>query len=373
MAVLKAIIRWLLAAILGMAGLGALSTGDFKSALIMLAGCAVISPPGGAWVGSHVKALANGTRQVVAGMVVVFVGILFGVAGGADNATLAVAGSKVTPKPAAPPAPKFTCEVGQSADGAVVNVIGAEGHDLRSSPEGDKIVNRKATKALGETHYQTIDNTTKVQVQCIEGDWARIQITSPEWLISQKGWVERTALALPLKPGEKRTFTAIDFDWDKYTAKDKDMIIKAVNRIHREDPRCADAILPSLTGWSEDQSKARGKRTYFVNCGVGDKTVNVYFDADRVEDPTPFRAPSHVDQGRAVELCETYAKSQASHPSTVEFSRFMDLAVSEHVDGRTQIFSSFKAKNSFNLELKFDIRCLLDENGFIEGSISEAR
>lgn len=38
-----------------------------------------------------------------------------------------------------------------------------------------------------------------------------------------------------------------------------------------------------------------------------------------------------------------------------------------------QVQSSFTAKNSFGLELKFNISCLLDENGFIEGNISEAR
>ena len=59
--------------------------------------------------------------------------------------------------------------------------------------------------------------------------------------------------------------------------------------------------------------------------------------------------------------------------STVEFSRFLDIATSEHPNGRTQVQSSFTAKNSFGLELKFNISCLLDENGFIEGNISEAR
>jgi len=50
----------------------------------------------------------------------------------------------------------------------------------------------------------------------------------------------------------------------------------------------------------------------------------------------------------------------------------MDLAVTEHPNGRTRVNSTFTAKNSFNLEVKFKIACLLDENGFIEANINES-
>ena len=63
----------------------------------------------------------------------------------------------------------------------------------------------------------------------------------------------------------------------------------------------------------------------------------------------------------------------AAHPSTVEFSKFLDLAVNEHPSGRTTITSTFTAKNSFNLETKFNIRCLLDSKGLIEADVNEAQ
>jgi len=122
---------------------------------------------------------------------------------------------------------------------------------------------------------------------------------------------------------------------------------------------------------SDTESKAQKKPVYFVNCGDGPVSVNVYFDAKRADDPTPFRAPGHIDKMKAIDLCEAYAKANANHPSTVDLSRVLDLAVSEHPNGRTQIFSSFKAKNSFNVELKFRIKCLLDESGLIEANIWE--
>lgn len=367
---IKSIIRWLLAVFLGMASLGSLFTGNFLGALIMLVGCTVIAPPGGAWIASKVPALQGGLRQVALGFVAFVVGMVISMsneAGKPKDSTAAPASTVAQ----APKAPKFQCESGTSADGAVVDVLGADSRDLRKSPNGKKIVNEKATKILGPTQYQVIDNTTKVQIQCVDGDWARVQITSPEWLTEQQGWVERTALAMPLKPGEVRDFTDTDFMWDKDTEKAKATIIKAVNRIHREDPRCKDEIYPSSAAKSDTESKAQKKPVYFVNCGGGASSVNVYFDTKRADDPAPFHAPGHIDKMRAIDLCEAYAKANASYPSTVDFSRVMDLAVSEHPNGRTQIFSSFTAKNALNLELKFRIKCLLDESGFIEGNVWE--
>lgn len=372
MQVLKDILRWLLAVFLGMAALGSLFSGSVLWALVMLLGCVIIAPPGGAWLASKAPVFKGGLRQVALGFVAFVVGMAMSMAQQGTDGRGKSDGATPTPVAQTPPPPKFQCESGTAGDGAVVNVIGSDGHDLRKTPDGEKIVNEKATKILGSTQYQSIDNSTTVQIQCTDGEWARVQIQTPEWLKEQVGWVERSALAAPLKPGEVREFTEADFSWDKDTNKAKAAIIKAVNRIHREDPRCKDAIYPSSVAKSATESKAQKKPVYFVNCGDGAQSVNVYFDAKRADDPAPFRAPGHIDKMRAIDLCEAYAKANASHPSTVEFSRFMDLATSEHPNGRTRVQSSFTAKNSFGLELKFDINCLLDENGFIEGNIQEA-
>lgn len=370
MDVLKSVIRWLTAIFLGMASLGSLFTGNVLGALIMLAGCTLIAPAGGTWLASKLPFLKSGVTQVALGFVAFVIGMTLSIthetASGKAGTTAAgqTAGQAST-------APKFQCEKGVSADGAIVGVVGSAGYSLRKSPDGEKIVNEKATRALGSTTYHSIDNSTTVQLQCIDGAWARVQIATPEWLKEQVGWVERSALARPLKPGEVRDFVDADFEWDKDTKKVKDMIVKTVNRIHREDPRCKTAIYPSSVAKSQTESKAQKKPVYFVNCGDGAESVNVYFDAKRVDDPAPFRAPGHIDQMHATDLCEAYAKANATHPSTVDFSRVLDLSISEHPNGRTRVISSFTAKNSFNLELKFRINCLLDENGLIEASVFE--
>lgn len=366
MDVLKIVIRWLTAIFLSIASLGSLFTGNVLGALIMLAGCVLIAPAGGAWLASKLAFLKGGVTQVVLGFVAFVIGMMLSVSHESSNGKAGAVAAGQTPA-----APKFQCEKGVSADGAIVGIVGSAGYSLRKSPDGEKIVNEKATRALGTTSYQSIDNSTTVETQCIDGDWARVRVATPEWLKEHVGWVERSALAPPLKPGEVRDFVDADFVWDKDTKNVKTMIIRTVNRIQREDPRCKTAIYPSSVAKSMTESKAQKKPVYFVNCGDGAESVNVYFDAKRVDDPTPFRAPGHIDRMRATDLCEAYAKANATHPSTVDFSRLLDLSISEHPNGRTRVISSFTAKNSFNLELKFRINCLLDENGLIEASAFE--
>lgn len=165
-------------------------------------------------------------------------------------------------------------------------------------------------------------------------------------------------------------FTEEDFYWDKKTKEYKDLIVHMVNEIHRKNPKCM-TIDPATAAMSSTKGTASDP-VFFVTCGEGINAFNVFFsksEANRGVIPT---APTNIDQATAVRLCEEYAKANATHPSTVKFSRVMSLSVTEHANGNTTVLSTFTAKNSFGLELKYDIRCLLNSNGIIEGSIVEA-
>lgn len=269
--------------------------------------------------------------------------------------------------------PAFTCEQGQPASGDIVDVKGS-GHTLLTSPDvnASAVVNEKASQILGKTQYHSIDSSIRVQIQCEKEDWVRVQLTEPEWLTHVKGWTKRENLLLPRAPGEARTFTEQDISWDKNTSKYKEILIQAINRIHREDPRCKDHIDPGTVSLSPSKSQPN-KPVFFVTCGTDMNVVNVFFTPEDVASSKRFTAPKHIDHSRAVTLCETYAKNNATHPSTVDFSRILHASVSDHPNGRTTVISKFTAKNSFNLELTFDIRCLLDENGLIEGVVNEAK
>jgi hypothetical protein len=224
---------------------------------------------------------------------------------------------------------------------------------LRAAPssQSERLVNQKATAVLKKTKYMVIDNSTVVSEECSQGAWSRVHVTTPEWLSSTHiGWVPSKVLRGKESDSSGReVFTESDFVWDKNILPYKKIIIAGVNKIHRENSRCAD-IDPSSAYISDSKGTSKDP-VFFVTCGAGSQVFNVYFSKSQVEEGTVLSAPPHIDRSRAISLCEAYAKSKANHPSTGVFSKIMDLAVTEHPDGQTSVFSTFTAKNSFNLKL----------------------
>lgn len=170
---------------------------------------------------------------------------------------------------------------------------------------------------------------------------------------------------------DAKVFTESDFYFDKKTEPYKSIIIVGVNKVHRENSRCKK-IDPSSAYISSSKGTASNP-VFFVTCGSGVNVFNAFFSKSDVEEDFKLTATKHIDKSLAIKQCENYAKSNATHPSTVDFSRFMDLAVTEHPNGNTTVKSSFTAKNSFNLELKYNIRCLSNASGLFESNISEAK
>lgn len=266
------------------------------------------------------------------------------------------------------------CGSGSTTSGQTLRVNGSD-VVLRAAPNGksEKLINQKATQILKTTQYLKIDNTVTVVEECTQGQWSRVRVKEPDWLqTSHIGWVQSSSLRGQNKDsGGTVTFTEADFVWDKKTSPHKNTIVAGVNKVHRENSRCktidpGSAYISSSKGSPSDP-------VFYVTCGAGASVFNAFFSKSEVEKGTILAAAKHIDRSRAIDLCESHAKSKANHPSTFSFSRVMDLAVNEHTNGRTTVTSSFTAKNSFNLELKYNIRCLLDANGLIEASISEAK
>jgi len=170
---------------------------------------------------------------------------------------------------------------------------------------------------------------------------------------------------------KRNPFKEKDFYFDKKTKGYKKIIIAGVNKVYRENSRCKN-IEPS-SAYISSSKGSRSNPVFYVTCGKGNGVFNVFFSKSDIEKGKKFSAKKHINKSKATRICEGYAKSHANHPSSVNFSKFMDLSVYETPNGRTRVTSSFTAKNSFNLELKYKISCLLDSNGLIEGNISEAR
>jgi hypothetical protein len=174
----------------------------------------------------------------------------------------------------------FKCEVGNGADGRVVDVTGNE-HPIYKAPDlkSDRIVNNKASSATGNTEYHSLWSSQKVEVQCEHGDWARIQVVEPDWLHFVKGWVETKYLLQTSQSGENRVFTEEDIYWDINTKDYKEGILKELNRIHKENPICTNAMDTGTVTKSPTKSTP-GNPVFFVTCGSGVNAKNVWFTSN---------------------------------------------------------------------------------------------
>jgi len=164
-------------------------------------------------------------------------------------------------------------------------------------------------------------------------------------------------------------FPASAFMWDADTKKYKKQIIAVVNRIARENTNCPNPDPTSVT-LSTDRSKPNDP-VFFVMCGSGLKVFNVWFRPADADKTATMAGVKPISQSGAVSACEATAKAAANHPSTVDFSRFMDAAYVTYPSGRARLTSSFTAKNSFGLDLTYDIQCLFEGTKLIETVINE--
>jgi len=91
------------------------------------------------------------------------------------------------------------------------DVKGVE-HYLLAGPESvaEKKINNKATSALGETHYLSIDNSTRVFVECLlpSTNYAYVRVVNPDFLQEHRGWVNASALTANLKNDAPATSSA---------------------------------------------------------------------------------------------------------------------------------------------------------------------
>lgn len=150
--------------------------------------------------------------------------------------------------------------------------------ELRAQPSANsaKLVNEQATEIMGETHYQTVDHTTRLRETCREGNWSQVAMLEPEWLAGRAGWIPSGELrTIETDSAGKREYVEADFYWDDDTENYKQQLTAAVNRIVRENNRC-ETVDPGTMS----RAGARGTPSdpvFFITCNSGSNVFNVWF------------------------------------------------------------------------------------------------
>ena len=151
-------------------------------------------------------------------------------------------------------------------------------HDLHESPSTNapKIKNEKASRILSKDHYHQIDYSTTVRRLCVQADWTKVQIVTPNWLTHVKGWAPNEALReIEHTANGSRVYVEDDFLWDNDTFQFKPQIITVLNQIVRENSNCGQIDTASVAK-SLSRSKP-GDPVFFVTCGLSVNAFNVWF------------------------------------------------------------------------------------------------
>lgn len=159
-------------------------------------------------------------------------------------------------------------------------------------------------------------------------------------------------------------FTEKDFYFDDKTRPHKSVIVKGVNKVHRENSQCKD-IDPS-SAYISGGKGTKNNPVFFVTCGKGMNVHNVFFSKSDVEDDRAISAVEPVSRATAIAACSDAVKASAMFPSTVGVHLFSGTSVNTHANGRATVVMNFDAKNAIGNELPYQAKCLIMPDGKVE-------
>lgn len=195
-------------------------------------------------------------------------------------------------------------------DGALVPgevlEVAADGVGLRAGPGADAapVLDVPLSMDEGRSIAVTPSRAEHVEVLVSDGDWVRIRLIEGRGRSTKpgaEGWVQRADLTAVRAPEAYRTFTTADFDWARIPVDLRAELLAAVNRAHRDQPDCRDAIDPSSLGATGGLSAVLGAPVFGIACGAGERRrFHFIYDVGRGAASAGGLAPSPTPDERKV-------------------------------------------------------------------------
>lgn len=218
-----------------------------------------------------------------------------------------------------------------------------------------------------KTMPATLDASVAVRELCTSQGWSQVRVLGPQEMRELRGWVPASALRrVPVSGSGRRIYQASDFDWPDGSLPFKSAAVLLMNRIMDQRQDCDALDTRSLV------MKGRGARAVFlIPCDTTDGLVSFDFTATDAINGRSFARVEPIGKLDAIEACKGAALSRATHPSSVSFPTF-DYDYRDGSNGKAELRTKFSARNSFNLEVGFDLTCSFVGSKLEKVSISEA-
>lgn len=140
-------------------------------------------------------------------------------------------------------------------------------------------------------------------------------------------------------------------------------IIKGLNKLAKEDPRCRKSIY--WGGLSKSKTKSNGYPTFFATCD----STTVYFSEKDLGEKKKFKAPVYIGSKKAYDLCREVPKYFEDWRDWHHKYKKRNWESREYKNGRTTVVVRMSSKEH---DIDYHIICLLDEKGLIEAAIDGA-
>ncbi|WP_049870130.1 hypothetical protein [Pseudomonas putida] len=247
---------------------------------------------------------------------------------------------------------------------------------------GQKIVNEKATKLLGEVNYKSVDSSTRVVEECTYNGASFVRVIDPEWLVDDKGWIPESALKGKRNPADKYEGLIAEYLLEGYSndffvgknAKfkpfSKDILKYQIEGAKRViDSGSCDHVEGAI--FLADRSDPKNY-TYIFDCSNKKR-----FELSSAElKAGAFKPVSNVDkapsQSAALERCKALVATKVVNRETLKFHDLLDVSYYKaETTGGVRLVLGFEAKNKFGQGQGYRATCIFSPSGSEEISIAQ--
>ena len=252
--------------------------------------------------------------------------------------------------------PVAGCEQGSPVSG--MYYVNGSDIDFRQGPSDNhaRIINRKTTRALGQTINRTLWPSMVLEGHCETAEWLQVQIVKSDgrpvnWEI---GWVHKRFIAsAPSVDMQAGLLWDIDSD-NEFTVAEKQILRRGALKVLEDEANCVEIV----TGYRSGSRQG----AYYVTCNTrnGRDPFNVWFTAAEVESDGSLAAPEAYPEILSRRACERAITVQVFDPSKLAFHRYATEAPKH---GKRTVIQDFSVKNSSGPNFKYQARCLIQSDG----------
>ncbi|MWP48773.1 MULTISPECIES: hypothetical protein [unclassified Gilliamella] len=248
------------------------------------------------------------------------------------------------------------------------------------------IVNEEYKKRTGETDYLSVDSSTSVIEECVNGEFSYIRLTSPDYLIeTHKGWIKQSDLDKGQKL-EDPYIRSIDSLVTSYQYKPddfeelRDLLGSDFDKVNKLRYIAAKAVVDS------------GKCEYVtdsnidvMNMGVKDNLrfvvecknkTRISIDENTINNGGSIKTQLEqaIPKDLAIDKCNNLIKSKASKYGEIDLYSLTGTSYDVNkTNGNATVDVYFDVKNKFGNKESFKARCLFESGSWNEEIVIKNR